>query len=70
MFQVNAKGQGRISLGLVMSVVTAAMPLCYCTIFPWIGFLEDLTGSVHVPLWMDIGCCCGSVLAFVMIEKL
>ena len=56
--------------GLAISLVTASMPLAYCTLFPWVGPLEDLTGDVFIPLWMGAGCCCLSAMAFLCLGKI
>ncbi|XP_076468078.1 uncharacterized protein LOC143298931 [Babylonia areolata] len=43
---------GKSHVGLAMSMIVAAAPLSYCTLFSWVGSLEELTGVVAVPFWV------------------
>ncbi|XP_076468259.1 uncharacterized protein LOC143299052 [Babylonia areolata] len=54
---------GKSNVGLAISGVMAALPLAYCTLFSWVGSLEELTGVVAVPFWVA---CVTAVLATCM----
>ncbi|XP_076468109.1 uncharacterized protein LOC143298948 [Babylonia areolata] len=58
---IQSKASGDV--GLAMSMVVAALPLSYCTLFSWVGSLEELTGVVAVPFWVG---CVTAVLATCM----
>nr|KAG5707802.1 hypothetical protein BaRGS_015962 [Batillaria attramentaria] len=63
-----SRGGSSQRLGLAMSVVTATMPLGYCTLYPWVGPVEEATGLVSVPLFLCATCACLSAFTFVFIK--
>ncbi|XP_070196825.1 uncharacterized protein [Littorina saxatilis] len=63
-------GSGKEKVGLAMSLVSACIPLVYCTIYSLVGPLEDLTGMVTIPLWLGTGLGCLSSAVFLFLGKL
>ncbi|KAK7089805.1 hypothetical protein V1264_024833 [Littorina saxatilis] len=60
---------GKAKEGLGMSLVSACVPLAYCTVFFIVGPLEDLTGMVSAPLWLGTGLGCLSSASFLLLGK-
>ncbi|XP_076468079.1 uncharacterized protein LOC143298932 [Babylonia areolata] len=62
-------GGGRNSVGMAISMLTAAMPLSYCTTWPWIGPLEEATGVVAIPFWFSAVTAFLATCAFLAVGK-
>ncbi|XP_070196843.1 uncharacterized protein [Littorina saxatilis] len=62
-------GNGKY-VGLAMSLVSASIPLAYCTVYTLVGPLEDLTGMVSVPLWLGTGLGCLSSASFLFLGQI
>ena len=66
--QQQKEGEKKSSrLGLAMSLITATFPLAYCTLFPWLGSVMELTGILAIPLYLAAAFSCMAALLFLLI---
>ncbi|KAL8573443.1 hypothetical protein ACOMHN_032458 [Nucella lapillus] len=61
--------EGKSYVGFAFSIVMASMPMSYCTMFTWIGHLEEATGVVAVPFWVACVTSFLSIASFLAIGK-
>ncbi|KAL8577279.1 hypothetical protein ACOMHN_062788 [Nucella lapillus] len=73
LIQARASEMGRVGktqMGFAFSILMATMPMSYCTLFSWIGPVEEATGVVAVPFFTASITSLLSVGAFLVVGKI